>query len=224
MKSVFINVTVALTLFNSECSCSLTNVCCTCALCACTYSDLDLCCRCTSKGMVLKIIPVFCVRLPGHIDVLDQRAKLVGINCVVQRSIDAEPLGSDTVNVAATEFKEGSVRTPCMKRAKEYLVLNVMPLGLKAEMYHRWLSDSPGCVSSVRRQAGIYTAVSVFQVDKETNTESLAQSSTVVRPKDKRAANPPQSQFVRGSTIIRSKTFSPGPQSQYVCRVRKMQS
>ncbi|OXB61265.1 hypothetical protein ASZ78_004750 [Callipepla squamata] len=57
------------------------------------------------------------------------------------------------------------------------------------------------------------------KVDKETNTESLAQSSAVVRPKDKRTANPPQTQFVRGSTIIRSKTFSPGPQSQYVCRM-----
>lgn len=174
--------------------------------------------------MVFKIISLFCVRLPGHIDVLNQQAKLIGINCVVQRSIGGEPLGSDTVNVAATEFKERSVRTPCMKRAKEYLVLNLMPLGLKVEMYHRWLSNSLGYVSSVRWQAGIYTAVSVFQVDKETNTESLAQSSTVVRPKDKRAANPPQTQFVRGSTIIRSKTFSPGPQSQYVCRVRKMQS
>ncbi|KGL97958.1 Protein KIBRA, partial [Charadrius vociferus] len=118
----------------------------------------------------------------------------------------------------------GESWTPCMKRAKEYLFLNVVPLGLKAEMYHRWLSDSPGCVSSVRWQAGIYTAVSVFQVDKETNTESLAQSSTVVRPKDKRAANPPQSQFVRGSTIIRSKTFSPGPQSQYVCRLNRSDS
>ncbi|KFP65758.1 Protein KIBRA, partial [Cariama cristata] len=88
----------------------------------------------------------------------------------------------------------------------------------------KWLSDSPGYVSSVRWQAGIYTAVSVFQVDKETNTESLAQSSTVVRPKDKRAANPPQTQFVRGSTIIRSKTFSPGPQSQYVCRLNRSDS
>lgn len=78
-----------------------------------------------------------------------------------------------------------------------------------------------GCVLGTWK-AGIYTALCVFQVDKETNTESLAQSSTVVRPKDKRAANPPQTQFVRGSTIIRSKTFSPGPQSQYVCRVRKM--
>uniref|UniRef100_A0A8C4KCE2 WW and C2 domain containing 1 n=1 Tax=Dromaius novaehollandiae TaxID=8790 RepID=A0A8C4KCE2_DRONO len=62
------------------------------------------------------------------------------------------------------------------------------------------------------------------KVDKETNTESLAQSSTVVRPKDKRAANPPQTQFVRGSTIIRSKTFSPGPQSQYVCRLNRSDS
>uniref|UniRef100_A0A8C3KWP8 WW and C2 domain containing 1 n=1 Tax=Chrysolophus pictus TaxID=9089 RepID=A0A8C3KWP8_CHRPC len=62
------------------------------------------------------------------------------------------------------------------------------------------------------------------KVDKETNTESLAQSSAVVRPKDKRAANPPQTQFVRGSTIIRSKTFSPGPQSQYVCRLNRSDS
>ncbi|KFV02462.1 Protein KIBRA, partial [Pterocles gutturalis] len=88
----------------------------------------------------------------------------------------------------------------------------------------KWLSDCPGYVSLVRWQAGIYTAVSVFQVDKETNTESLAQSSTVVRPKDKRATNPPQTQFVRGSTIIRSKTFSPGPQSQYVCRLNRSDS
>lgn len=89
----------------------------------------------------------------------------------------------------------------------------------QAQMWHRVAVRQPwGC-----GEAGIYTALCVFQVDKETNTESLAQS-TVVRPKDKRAANPPQTQFVRGSTIIRSKTFSPGPQSQYVCRVRKMKS
>ncbi|XP_008177803.2 protein KIBRA isoform X1 [Chrysemys picta bellii] len=62
------------------------------------------------------------------------------------------------------------------------------------------------------------------KVDKETNTESLAQSSTVVRPKEKKAANPPQTQFVRSSTIIRSKTFSPGPQSQYICRLNRSDS
>ncbi|XP_010185670.1 PREDICTED: protein KIBRA, partial [Mesitornis unicolor] len=72
-----------------------------------------------------------------------------------------------------------------------------------------------GAEQSLNPQLHMEVAV---KVDKETNTESLAQSSTVVRPKDKRAANPPQHQFVRGSTIIRSKTFSPGPQSQYVCR------
>ncbi|KFP32296.1 Protein KIBRA, partial [Colius striatus] len=118
----------------------------------------------------------------------------------------------------------GESWTPCLKRAKESLALNAMPLGLKAETSRRWLSDSPGYMSWVRWQAAIYTAVSVFQVDKETNTESLAQASTVVRPKDKRAANPPQAQFVRGSTIIRSKTFSPGPQSQYVCRLNRSDS
>ncbi|XP_034961055.2 protein KIBRA [Zootoca vivipara] len=63
-----------------------------------------------------------------------------------------------------------------------------------------------------------------IKVDKETNTESLAQSSAVVRPKDKRTSNPLRTPFVRGSTIIRSKTFSPGPQSQYVCRLNRSDS
>ncbi|XP_068958506.1 protein KIBRA [Petaurus breviceps papuanus] len=62
------------------------------------------------------------------------------------------------------------------------------------------------------------------KVDKETNTESLTSSPTVVRPKDRRMGNPPPTPFVRGSTIIRSKTFSPGPQSQYVCRLNRSDS
>lgn len=104
-----------------------------------------------------------------------------------------------------------------MRRAKECLGLNATSTDVaQVAVTQPW-----GCVLGTWK-AGIYTALCVFQVDKETNTESLAQSSTVVRPKDKRAANPPQTQFVRGSTIIRSKTFSPGPQSQYVCRVRKI--
>lgn len=48
---------------------------------------------------------LFCVRLLGHTVVLDQQAKLVGINCVVQRSMEAGPPGSDIVNGAATEFR-----------------------------------------------------------------------------------------------------------------------
>lgn len=43
-------------------------------------------------------------------------------------------------------------------------------------------------------------------------------SCSVVRPKERRPDV--QNPFMRGHTIIRSKTFSPGPQSQYICRVR----
>uniref|UniRef100_A0A8C9WTR1 WW and C2 domain containing 1 n=1 Tax=Scleropages formosus TaxID=113540 RepID=A0A8C9WTR1_SCLFO len=53
----------------------------------------------------------------------------------------------------------------------------------------------------------------------ETTTEGLSKSVSVVRPKERRSAIPQHNPFVRGNTIIRSKTFSPGPQSQYVCRV-----
>ncbi|XP_072002057.1 protein KIBRA [Engystomops pustulosus] len=63
-----------------------------------------------------------------------------------------------------------------------------------------------------------------IKVDKETNTEGVPNSVTVVRPKDKRATNQIQAQFIRGSTIIRSKTFSPGPQSQYICRLNRSDS
>ncbi|XP_018418044.1 PREDICTED: protein KIBRA isoform X1 [Nanorana parkeri] len=62
------------------------------------------------------------------------------------------------------------------------------------------------------------------KVDKETNTEGILQSTTVVRPKDKKAANTVQAQFMRGSTIIRSKTFSPGPQNEYICHLNRSDS
>lgn len=42
---------------------------------------------------------------------------------------------------------------------------------------------------------------------------------SVVRPKERRPDVRQQNPFMRGNTIIRSKTFSPGPQSQYICRV-----
>uniref|UniRef100_A0A7N5K331 WW and C2 domain containing 1 n=1 Tax=Ailuropoda melanoleuca TaxID=9646 RepID=A0A7N5K331_AILME len=63
-----------------------------------------------------------------------------------------------------------------------------------------------------------------LKVDKETNTETPAPSPTVVRPKDRRVGTPSPGPFLRGSTIIRSKTFSPGPQSQYVCRPSSVKS
>lgn len=63
-----------------------------------------------------------------------------------------------------------------------------------------------------------------LKVDKETNTETPSLSPTVVRPKDRRVGTPSPGPFLRGSTIIRSKTFSPGPQSQYVCRLNRSDS
>ncbi|XP_021588465.2 protein KIBRA isoform X1 [Ictidomys tridecemlineatus] len=63
-----------------------------------------------------------------------------------------------------------------------------------------------------------------LKVDKETNTDTVAPSPTVVRPKDRRVGTPSPGPFLRGSTIIRSKTFSPGPQSQYVCRLNRSDS
>ncbi|XP_007937932.1 protein KIBRA [Orycteropus afer afer] len=63
-----------------------------------------------------------------------------------------------------------------------------------------------------------------LKVDKETNTETPVPSPTVVRPKDRRVGTPSPGPFLRGSTIIRSKTFSPGPQSQYVCRLNRSDS
>uniref|UniRef100_A0A8C9SUL1 WW and C2 domain containing 1 n=1 Tax=Scleropages formosus TaxID=113540 RepID=A0A8C9SUL1_SCLFO len=59
----------------------------------------------------------------------------------------------------------------------------------------------------------------IEKLNKETTTEGLSKSVSVVRPKERRSAIPQHNPFVRGNTIIRSKTFSPGPQSQYVCRV-----
>lgn len=44
---------------------------------------------------------------------------------------------------------------------------------------------------------------------------------SAVRPKERRPDVHQQNPFMRGNTIIRSKTFSPGPQSQYICRVRR---
>ncbi|XP_041078885.1 protein KIBRA-like isoform X2 [Polyodon spathula] len=62
------------------------------------------------------------------------------------------------------------------------------------------------------------------KVDKETNTDSIAQSASAVRPKERRAPIAQQNPFVRGSPIIRSKTFSPGAQSRYVCRINRSDS
>ncbi|XP_024118146.1 protein KIBRA [Oryzias melastigma] len=62
------------------------------------------------------------------------------------------------------------------------------------------------------------------RVNKETSTENpmASHSCSVVRPKERRSDV--QNPFMRGHTIIRSKTFSPGPQSQYICRINRSDS
>uniref|UniRef100_A0A8C2K0Q5 WW and C2 domain containing 1 n=1 Tax=Cyprinus carpio TaxID=7962 RepID=A0A8C2K0Q5_CYPCA len=54
--------------------------------------------------------------------------------------------------------------------------------------------------------------------------DGLPHSASVVRPKERRHDVHPQNPFMRGNTIIRSKTFSPGPQSQYICRINRSDS
>ncbi|KAK1788106.1 hypothetical protein P4O66_016570, partial [Electrophorus voltai] len=62
------------------------------------------------------------------------------------------------------------------------------------------------------------------KVNKETSMEGLSHSTSVVRPKERRPEVNQHNPFMRGNTIIRSKTFSPGPQSQYICRINRSDS
>ncbi|XDV39173.1 hypothetical protein PO909_008448 [Leuciscus waleckii] len=68
------------------------------------------------------------------------------------------------------------------------------------------------------------TAVITEKVNKETSVDGLPHSANVVRPKERRHDVHQQNPFMRGNTIIRSKTFSPGPQSQYICRINRSDS
>ncbi|KAM4726060.1 protein KIBRA [Anableps anableps] len=70
------------------------------------------------------------------------------------------------------------------------------------------------------------TAPIAEKVNKETSIDNLSASHqwSVVRPKERRPDIHQQNPFMRGNTIIRSKTFSPGPQSQYICRINRSDS
>lgn len=58
-----------------------------------------------------------------------------------------------------------------------------------------------------------------LQVEKATMTDGLFPEPVRVRPKERGGRWGHASPFMRGSTIVRSQTFSPGARSQYVCRV-----
>lgn len=69
------------------------------------------------------------------------------------------------------------------------------------------------------------TAPLTEKVNKETRIGNVSASQwSVVRPKERRPDVHQQNPFMRGNTIIRSKTFSPGPQSQYICRINRSDS
>ncbi|XP_037677987.1 protein WWC3 isoform X2 [Choloepus didactylus] len=63
-----------------------------------------------------------------------------------------------------------------------------------------------------------------LKVDKETNTEDLFPEEVASLPKERPSRRPRGAPFVRSSTIVRSQTFSPGAQSQYVCRLYRSDS
>ncbi|XP_075878521.1 protein KIBRA isoform X3 [Nelusetta ayraudi] len=65
------------------------------------------------------------------------------------------------------------------------------------------------------------------KVNKETSMDTVLppyHHCSAVRPKERRPDVHQQNPFMRGNTIIRSKTFSPGPQSQYICRINRSDS
>uniref|UniRef100_A0A8C5QCY6 WW and C2 domain containing 1 n=1 Tax=Leptobrachium leishanense TaxID=445787 RepID=A0A8C5QCY6_9ANUR len=150
--------------------------------------------------------------------------------CTQQASHREECLGGAQISLADT----------CRSGEKEVLWYNLLSYRfLKKQMKKAKQSDSApeqkhaenqDPVSALLEQTAVELEAVEKQfeeiglVDKETNTEGLVQLSTVVRPKDKRVANAMQAPFLRGSTIIRSKTFSPGPQSQYICRLNRSDS
>lgn len=66
--------------------------------------------------------------------------------------------------------------------------------------------------------------LNAIKVEKATMTEGLFPEPIRVRPKDRGGRWGHASPFMRGSTIVRSQTFSPGARSQYVCRLYRSDS
>ncbi|KAM9848350.1 protein WWC3 isoform 2-T2 [Aulostomus maculatus] len=80
------------------------------------------------------------------------------------------------------------------------------------------------CVASRVRCDQTTLKVSIIKVEKATMTEGLYPEPVRVRPKERGSRWGHASPFMRGSTIVRSQTFSPGARSQYVCRLYRSDS
>lgn len=78
------------------------------------------------------------------------------------------------------------------------------------------------CIPGVKHFYKFVLFDTLMQVEKATMTDGLLPEPVRVRPKERGGRWGHASPFMRGSTIVRSQTFSPGARSQYVCRVRNI--
>uniref|UniRef100_A0A672HYP8 WW domain-containing protein n=1 Tax=Salarias fasciatus TaxID=181472 RepID=A0A672HYP8_SALFA len=80
------------------------------------------------------------------------------------------------------------------------------------------------CITTGGRCEQTASKLSAVKVEKATMTEGLFPEPVRVRPKERGGRWGHASPFMRGSTIVRSQTFSPGARSQYVCRLYRSDS
>ncbi|XP_040895795.1 protein WWC3 [Toxotes jaculatrix] len=80
------------------------------------------------------------------------------------------------------------------------------------------------CITTGGRCDQTSGKVCTVKVEKSTMTEGLFPEPVRVRPKERGGRWGHGSPFMRGSTIVRSQTFSPGARSQYVCRLYRSDS
>ncbi|RVE74157.1 hypothetical protein OJAV_G00038440 [Oryzias javanicus] len=80
------------------------------------------------------------------------------------------------------------------------------------------------CVTTGGRCERAAGKLSAVKVEKATMTEGVFPEPVRVRPKERGGRWGHASPFMRGSTIVRSQTFSPGARNQYVCRLYRSDS
>ncbi|TDH08098.1 hypothetical protein EPR50_G00094170 [Perca flavescens] len=80
------------------------------------------------------------------------------------------------------------------------------------------------CIATGGRCEQTASKLCTVKVEKATMTEGLLSEPVRVRPKERGGRWGHASPFMRGSTIVRSQTFSPGARSQYVCRLYRSDS
>ncbi|KAM4548704.1 protein WWC3 [Odontesthes bonariensis] len=80
------------------------------------------------------------------------------------------------------------------------------------------------CITTGGRCDQTTSKQSTLKVEKATMTEGVFPEPMRVRPKERGGRWGHASPFMRGSTIVRSQTFSPGARSQYVCRLYRSDS